>query len=259
MRKTPRSPTYAIIAPATTKQLLALVEKALESPDSDDEPDRTWEIVGGTKQYAALWDYDPAGDNAYVLAPMVSRAVRGTVFIAQLNKYTYGSYAYERGQAGDKVLETPEKLATRLGVPFPPRADISSERAWSVCVVEGAVPEIVNSVLDLTPEDRAVVKVQPHPLGTIIFASDESPVLGVGGMVKGDALEHAMTYAIERSHGDVLQIWIYRDGDVISFFTTDESLGLGPPRADRTWDIKGAREIDGILAVLQIPPALLGQ
>ncbi|HEX5064042.1 MAG TPA: hypothetical protein VFV99_31900 [Kofleriaceae bacterium] len=226
--------------------------------DPEDEVEKTWEVVAGTGKYAAIWDYDPAGDSAYQVAPIISRAVRGTVYVAQLHKHLYGVSAYKGGRALDDVVEAPLRLANRLGVPFPPSPVVSPEAEWSVCIVDGAPPDLVNSALDLTPEDRVVVRVDPHPLGTIIYASDRSPVLGVPSMVKGRGLEHATTYAVERSHGDALTIWVYRKGEIILYFCTDERLGLGPPNADRTWDIKGARDVDAILAALSIPPALLG-
>jgi hypothetical protein len=151
----------------------------------------------------------------------------------------------------------PEKLAQRLGVPFPERPDISPEQRWSVCVVEGASPESVMKALDLTPEDLEVVRVDSHPLGTIVYATDESSVLGIPAMLVGPGLAAVTTYGVERAHGDVLTVWLYRDGKISRFFTTDETFGLGPPTADRSWEIKGAKNVDGILAALQIPPALL--
>lgn len=255
---TKRYPTYAVIAPTTKQRLEAIARRAHSELLADDELPDTWEVVAGTAQHAAIWDFDPAGDFGYELAPFVSRLVAGTVYLAQRHEHTAGCMAYEGGGATGEVRETPENLAQRLGVPFPERADIPPERQWSVCVVEGARPESVMNVLDLTPEDREVVSVESHPLGAIVFATDESSILGIPSMLVGPGLTTVTTYAVERSRGDLLTVWMYRDGEIRWFFTTDDSFGLGPRTADRSWDIKGAKDVAGVLTALQIPPALLG-
>jgi len=257
-----RYPTCALIVPTTATQLAEKARqayKAFVSPNSpDDEALPQWLVVAGSKQHAALWDFDPAGDLFYELAPRISQLVEGKLYIAQLNERLFGSYAYEGGIGLGSLSENPNDLASRLGVPFPPRNSVSSSEEWSVCVVEGAGSEKLRSVLELPPEDRKVVRVETHPLGSIIFASDGSPVLGIGSMLTSPELEQTTTYCVERSRGDLVRIWISRKGKTVQFFTSDESLGPGPPTAERIWDIKGAKDIAGILSVLQIPPRLLG-
>jgi hypothetical protein len=259
---TARYPTYALIVGASAEQLLDAARRAYRVLRVDDDdhaqlPD-DWEIAPGTKQHAALWDYEQAGDGAYELAPLISRWIRGPVYVAQLQERLYGVYVYVDGAGGGAVDESPERLAERLGVPFPPRASATPDDEWSVVVVEGAKPEDLRESLDLEPEDRDIVKIEPHALGAIVYALDGSSVGGIGPMVHGPALASATAYVLERSRGDLLQVWIYRRSVAVQYFSSDESVALGPPSADRVWEIKGANDPPAILAALHVPPAKLG-
>jgi hypothetical protein len=251
-----RYPSYAVIARATPD---ALADAAARARGELGLSDDGWEIQPGPKGYTALWDFTPGGGTAYAIAPLISKQVAGTIYVAQLDEHLHGTSAYERGKSLGEVEEGPVELAARLGVPFPSRPVVFPGRKWSVVIVEGAGPAVVEPSLGLDPSGREVVRVEDHPLGTMIYAVDDSGVTGLGPLVAGPGLETVTTYELERSFdGDLLQAWIYRGGTMTHFFTSDDSYGLGPPSVDRVWAIKSAGTVRGIVEALQVPVELLG-
>jgi hypothetical protein len=122
MAKQKYYPTYAVIAAASPDWLerkAREIHHELLPSCQYDELLYDWQVVSGVKNHSAVWDFDPAGDMAWELAPLLSAQIKGKVYLAQLHEHTRGSYEYEEGKALGEIPEDPEKLAYRLGVPFP--------------------------------------------------------------------------------------------------------------------------------------------
>lgn len=85
----------------------------------EDEHPFDWEVTVGTGRWAAVRGDDPSGEDALLIAPLISRAVPGKVYAAIIPEYLRGSYVWEAGRSLGEVAKSPEALADELGVPFP--------------------------------------------------------------------------------------------------------------------------------------------
>jgi hypothetical protein len=120
-----RRPTWAVIVPSSAEWLQATARDAhreLFPPnpnDPEDESPDDWEVTAGIRRYTAVRGNDPSGEDALLVAPLISQKVTGTVYAAVVPEHLRGSYAWEGGQSLGEVATSPEELAEELGVPFP--------------------------------------------------------------------------------------------------------------------------------------------
>jgi hypothetical protein len=259
MTKPMRMPTWAVIVPASAPWLRRRSKELrmrLLGMDADDladlEQEYPWRVVNGTGTHAAVWDFTPEGDWDGELAAALSAEVKGTVFVANLHESARGAVAFDGGSCVGPMSESPEELAERLGCAFPEAAGPTADTR-RVCVVEGASPADVDAALVLSARERRLVRIESHPLGTIVYRTDGDDVAGVAYAICGNDLSRATAYGIEVGDGAAsLVVRVFEDGEMVGFFASDASMGLPPRKVPRVYEIKGESDPRKILAALHV-------